>query len=267
MILTCCTFVIGKERIRNPIAEDETENHSPQNQITQQHKRKEKKMAWILDCFILVPQQESTPHARLMTNPPIDQLEWNWIEPPGHESKCDSGPSEPLPLPAVAWTPPGVHYQLWQQPLFLGEGQRNPRPLMAHSRVTAWKVHFDPCLLPFRDSVPPTTTTTPAAPPYPGVLSLLVWPLKWPLNTVRVSHVWLVWHWTAERICKSNADVCLRTRGLRLSVFNQSLQHLGRGWNKHNNRTHVFVGAFCHSKIKALSAWDRLNIWSAEGKM
>lgn len=47
----------------------------------------------------------------------------------------------------------------------------------------------------------------PPPPPSPGVLSLLVWPLKWPLNTVRVSHVCLVWHWTAERICKSNPDV------------------------------------------------------------
>lgn len=36
MILTFRAFVIGKERIRNPI---ETKNHSPQNQITQQHKK------------------------------------------------------------------------------------------------------------------------------------------------------------------------------------------------------------------------------------
>lgn len=36
-----------------------------------------------------------------------------------------------------------VFYLLWQQPLFLGEGGRNSCPLMAHSRVTVWKVHFD----------------------------------------------------------------------------------------------------------------------------
>lgn len=154
------------------------------NYSTAQKKRRKKKLPenWIVSFWLL--KKESTPHARLMTNPPIDQLKWNWIEPPGHESKCDSGQSDPHPLPPPPPPPlttrldtPGVHYQLWQQPLFLGEGQRNPCPLMAHSRVTVWKVHFDPCLLPVRDSHPP-----PSSPQECCLCSFDLWNDPWTLS-------------------------------------------------------------------------------------
>lgn len=124
--------------------------------------------------------KDSVSHARVMKNPSINQSKWNWVDPQAVRPNAAWAKLNPWPNSLC------VHYLLWQQPLFLEEGRRNSCPLMAHSRVTVWKVRFDLCCWRFRIA-PPTTSSSSS----PRVLSLVVWPFKRPLNTVRVSHVWL----------------------------------------------------------------------------
>lgn len=128
-----------------------------------------------------------------MENPSVDRLKWNWVDPPRLRSEDPNAASAKL-NPCLETL--CALYLVWQELLFVGEGGRNSSPLMAHSRVTVWKVHFDPWRRGFRSGQS-------FALPLRGS-SLAVWPFQWPLDTVHVSHVLAVadGQETAARSCK-----------------------------------------------------------------
>lgn len=107
-----------------------------------------KKPDYLFYCCVFDGAKDSVLHARVMKNPSINQLKWNWVDPQAVRPNAASAKLNPWPNSLC------VHYLLWQQPLFLGEGRRNSCPLMAHSRVTVWKVHFDLCCWRFRIASP-----------------------------------------------------------------------------------------------------------------
>lgn len=217
--------------------------------------KKRKKTGWILDCFILGQQQESTPHARLMTNPPIAQLKWNWIEPPGHESKCDCGQTEPLPLPPVAWTPPVCTISSDSSPRSWGRVRGTRVPWRPTRGWRFGKSTLTPVCCPFGTAPPPPI-------PHPrSVVSARLTSEMTPEHCPCQSFL-------ACLTLNSQKDLCFKTGELRHCVFNYSLQHLERGWNKHNKHAPVFVLAFCHSIKRHFVLFfqkeDRLNIWSVK---
>lgn len=107
----------------------------------------------------------------------MDRLKWNWVDPRRLRSGDPNVTLTKLASPRMETL--CVRYALWQEPLFLGEGRRNSSSLTAQSRVTGWKVHFDPWRGGFRSTATPHPLNS---------LVLAVWPFKWPLDTVHVSH-------------------------------------------------------------------------------
>lgn len=108
-----------------------------------------KKPEYLFYCHVFDGAKDSVSHVRVMKNPSINQLKWNWVDPQAVRPNAASAKLNPWPKSLC------VHYLLRQQPLFLGEGRRNSCPLMTHSRVTVWKVHFDLCCWRFRIAPPP----------------------------------------------------------------------------------------------------------------
>lgn len=134
-----------------------------------------KKPEYLFYCCVFDGVKDLVSHARVMKNPSINQLKWNWVDLQAVRPNAASAKLNPWPNSLC------VHYLLWQQPLFLGEGRRNSCPLMAHSRVTVWKVHFDLCCWRFRIAPPPR----PLPPPQESCLWLF--DLSKDLRTLSVS--------------------------------------------------------------------------------
>lgn len=74
-------------------------------------------------------------------NPSADRLKWNWVDLPGWGQQTQMPPQSNL---TPAWTPCVSSIWFDSSRCSRGVGGRNLSPLMAHSRVTVWKVHFDP---------------------------------------------------------------------------------------------------------------------------
>lgn len=144
----------------------------------------------------------------------------------------------PLPLPLFAWQPPccaGL-----TAAVVPGGGSKEPVSPMAHSRVTVWKVHFDPCLLPFQDSIPIPLLLLPQE------CCLCSFDLWYDLWTLSVSVMFGSSDMEQQR--GSANQILIRGWGrgeMWPSVSNYSLEHLGWRWNKQPH-TCLFVGVLSH---------------------
>lgn len=139
--------------------------------------RVKKQTLYLLFCCIMIKWM-IVSHATIMKNRSIDQLKWNWVDPQAERPNAASAKLNPClntlrplsGLTAAVMSGGGTEELMSPDGSFKGDGLESP----------LW-----PLLMGLQD-----------CPPTVSVASLAVWPFKWPLDTVHVSHVWL---WTAAR--------------------------------------------------------------------